>query len=839
MKRERSPDTARWLVPLLLALSLTLSAFAQEERTPSVHRSFLEMYRADTIFAPAGPGYTIPPRALRKPAGLSHEVFGYLPYWFASRWRLIDYSLVSTIAYFSAEANGDGTIGSTRGWPRTPGDPAASADVVAMIEEAHTKGVRVVLCVTLFDAGSIEALVGSPTARTALIRNSLALVQAGGGDGVTIDFEGIPGAARDGVTEFMRALADTFHAHIPGSQVSCSPTDFDTRSGDWDIAAIAPFVDLFFFQGYGYGYSGSPVTTPVGLLPNTAFWGGLNITTLIDFVLPRIGTEKVLLGLPHFGYRWPCVSGDPKAATTGSGVAFYYPDAVAAVATYGRQWETAALNPWYRYESGGSWFQGWYDDPESMEQKYRFALEKGLRGVGMWSLGMDGANHEIWDQLAHYFTDSTFVLPEPRTPVLAVVKDTVPSGTIVVRWSAAAEEHLGGFRLFLTGIADAASPPYLDEGTLTAEVREAVLGGLPPDSTLFVRLVAVDTSGTRTSDTSDSYPVRIGPGSRYLIVDGFDRVTASYSIPRHTFAGVYADALSANGRTFDTGDNDAVRDGRVPLEGYAGVVWFLGDESVADRTFDAAEQAVIAGFLEGGGRLFVTGSEVGYDLGRSGSPNYSPAWFTTYLKAVYAGDDAGTTSCTGIAGSDFEGITGTFGQTYVEDYPDYFQPAGGGAGALYYNSGPLIAGIQYRGAFGSGTNEGCLVYMGFPFETMGVRSERLALMERTVGFLEGSATGIRTDASPATFSLEQNFPNPFNPTTTVEFTLSRGGPVSLTVYDMLGREVVRLVEGYRDAGRHRVLFESPFARSPHASGFYVYRLLTREGALQRTMLLLK
>jgi hypothetical protein len=56
---------------------------------------------------------------------------------------------------------------------------------------------------------------------------------------------------------------------------------------------------------------------------------------------------------------------------------------------------------------------------------------------------------------------------------------------------------------------------------------------------------------------------------------------------------------------------------------------------------------------------------------------------------------------------------------------------------------------------------------------------------------------------------------------------------------MLGREVVRLVEGYRDAGRHRVLFESPFARSPHASGFYVYRLLTREGALQRTMLLLK
>jgi hypothetical protein len=69
-------------------------------------------------------------------------------------------------------------------------------------------------------------------------------------------------------------------------------------------------------------------------------------------------------------------------------------------------------------------------------------------------------------------------------------------------------------------------------------------------------------------------------------------------------------------------------------------------------------------------------------------------------------------------------------------------------------------------------------------------------------------------------TLEPNHPNPFNPTTTIAFSLDRGGPVSLVVYDLAGREVDRLVTGELGAGRHAVTWQPRGL----ASGVYVYRL---------------
>ena len=232
-----------------------------------------------SALAPAG--YAIQPidHAGRN-AVLTHEVFGYFPYWFRSRWTQLDYGLVSTIAYFSGEVNADGSVGNTHGWPKYTGDPSASADVVNMINTAHAQGVKVVLCFTNFTSAEIDAIIGTPQYRTTFIQQALAIVQGGNGDGVNIDFEGINSSSKNGLTQFMQALADSFHTRIPGSQVSCAPTDYDTRAGDWDLPALYNAVDLFFFQGYGYGWSGSSTARPVGLLPNTSFWGSLNITTL-------------------------------------------------------------------------------------------------------------------------------------------------------------------------------------------------------------------------------------------------------------------------------------------------------------------------------------------------------------------------------------------------------------------------------------------------------------------------------------------------------------------------------------------------------------------------------
>jgi hypothetical protein len=88
---------------------------------------------------------------------------------------------------------------------------------------------------------------------------------------------------------------------------------------------------------------------------------------------------------------------------------------------------------------------------------------------------------------------------------------------------------------------------------------------------------------------------------------------------------------------------------------------------------------------------------------------------------------------------------------------------------------------------------------------------------------------------PATAVLDQNWPNPFNPATTISFELAQSSPVRLTVHDLLGREVAVLVDGVRPAGMHQVRFDA----SAESSGLYLYTLETPASRQTRRMLLVK
>ena len=88
---------------------------------------------------------------------------------------------------------------------------------------------------------------------------------------------------------------------------------------------------------------------------------------------------------------------------------------------------------------------------------------------------------------------------------------------------------------------------------------------------------------------------------------------------------------------------------------------------------------------------------------------------------------------------------------------------------------------------------------------------------------------------PATFVLNQNYPNPFNPSTQVAFSISKEGPVSLRVYDILGREVATLVNENRKPGQYTERFDGGRV----ASGVYMFVLKSSEGQLTSRMILSK
>jgi len=147
----------------------------------------------------------------------------------------------------------------------------------------------------------------------------------------------------------------------------------------------------------------------------------------------------------------------------------------------------------------------------------------------------------------------------------------------------------------------------------------------------------------------------------------------------------------------------------------------------------------------------------------------------------------------------------------------------------------LTAGIQYAGIFDTGTAIGKLVHIGFALETIGSPSSRRSILGRVLVFFEGTTGVVGAQPVPETWELRQNFPNPFNPETTLEYALPEAGIVTLRVIDILGREVAILENGRRSAGIHRVVFDA--SRLPSGSYFAVLRMDGR--AATRKMILLR
>ena len=98
----------------------------------------------------------------------------------------------------------------------------------------------------------------------------------------------------------------------------------------------------------------------------------------------------------------------------------------------------------------------------------------------------------------------------------------------------------------------------------------------------------------------------------------------------------------------------------------------------------------------------------------------------------------------------------------------------------------------------------------------------------------------REPVIPVIFTLHQNFPNPFNPVTTLRYDLPSDAFVTLTVFDMLGREIVQLINTTQDAGYKSVKWDATDSMDrPVSAGVYLYQIQTGEFVKTRKMVLLK
>jgi hypothetical protein len=312
----------------------------------------------------------------------------------------------------------------------------------------------------------------------------------------------------------------------------------------------------------------------------------------------------------------------------------------------------------------------------------------------------------------------------PKLPEISSVRST--GGSITVRWKPSTGAN--GYLVWTSrdALVWKRSDAHRVAGT------SHTIGGLSSDQRLYVRVVAFNHAGE--SDPSNTYASKVSVSAPpVLIVDGNERwqaqpVAENTMGAAHDFAAWVAQAI--DGVAYDTVSNRVVTDGVVSLSDYKVVVWSLGEEGTAHHTLDSVEQQAVRNYLQGGGSLFISGAEIGFDLYANGDAS-SRSFYQDVLRAQYLADSAKTFVAKGSGG-----VLGEIGRIgfytpdrMVVDYPDQIAPYGGSQGILRYEGGlGGTAAIQYQGGYR-------LVYFGFPFESIDSREDRRIVMSNVLGFL--------------------------------------------------------------------------------------------------------
>ncbi|QOJ13403.1 MAG: N-acetylmuramoyl-L-alanine amidase [Planctomycetia bacterium] len=352
----------------------------------------------------------------------------------------------------------------------------------------------------------------------------------------------------------------------------------------------------------------------------------------------------------------------------------------------------------------------------------------------------------------------------PHTPRSPRVIDQ-GGGNVLVSWTAPLADGARGDAATGYVIYQSTDGYGFGDPIVLGNVTSHTLTGVPTGQTRYLRIAATNAGG-------ESMPTEVLAVRRptsgtadILIVNGFDRLRrqtnpvqtftqppaySGDSIERQiwlrsnafNYVVQHAEALAANGHGFASCSNEAIIDLVVTLTNFNVVVWILGNESSADQTLSAGEQAALNTYLAGGRGLFISGAEIAFDLiGQSAGVTFA----TTKLKIGYGADNANTSNVTPTAGGIFNGLAAfsfdeASGAPYRVPTPDVLTLQSGAVAALNYVGGAGgIAAVQQVGpSFNT-------VTFGFPFEAIGSSASRAAVMQRIIPFLRSAAASLPFD----------------------------------------------------------------------------------------------
>lgn len=387
-----------FLIGLILALVIVLAYFSISETSINGNSKF-----ANKI-PEISPKITA---SVSENVAIKKETIGFLPSWSVANKSKVYPDKLSQIIYFGLSINSDGSIikYNEDKLPVLEWTYFNSEYFKEIRQEASRSGTKILLSIKSFDNETIDNVISNRGAANRLAKELGALIVEYDLDGINIDFEYFTDTTfptSKYLAKFLKELSDKLKQVSPDNIISIDVNaTVVIKDKAYNMTEIAKSVDQIILMAYDYRQQGSSRAGP-----SAPIIGELNehsISESVESLSGRVPNNKLILGLPFYGFEWQTYTKAHKSTTVpGSG----------ALATYKRvkkllmenknvnkSWDEVSQSPWLTYTQYGAIKQIYFEDIRSITEKIKFAKNKKLGGIAIWALGYDGGDMDLWNTI--------------------------------------------------------------------------------------------------------------------------------------------------------------------------------------------------------------------------------------------------------------------------------------------------------------------------------------------------------------------------------------------------------------------------------------------------------
>lgn len=259
--------------------------------------------------------------------------------------------------------------------------PLSANDALSALDQ---HGVLPLLSVTNYDGTTFSpdlahTIIHSSDLSTKLFESIEKSLEKETYRGVNIDFEHLQPDDRSAYNAFIQKLADRMHQKGYSVSIAVGPKTKNEPNAAWmgafDYETLGSLVDFIMLMTYEWGWVGGP---PMAIAP-------LNqVRAVLEYAISVIPREKILMGIPTYGYDWDIPDTKNNLAT---GISPLGAQNLAIDNEATIRFDIMSASPMFRYRVGDQEHEVWYEDAKSILAKFHLVYDMQLRGISFWVLG--------------------------------------------------------------------------------------------------------------------------------------------------------------------------------------------------------------------------------------------------------------------------------------------------------------------------------------------------------------------------------------------------------------------------------------------------------------------